>query len=218
MSETVAVIDYGSGNLRSMAKSLERAAAEAGLAARIAVTSEPEAVRVADRVVLPGVGAFGDCKRGIDAIEGLRAAIEEAGVARPRPFLGVCVGMQLMADLGLEHGRHEGFHWFRGEVRPIAVSDPALKIPHMGWNALELAAAGRKHPVLAGLADGDHAYFVHSFQMALSETAPLLATVTHGGPLTAVVGRGAVVGTQFHPEKSQRVGLRLLTNFLMWRP
>lgn len=213
---TIALIDYGSGNLRSAAKALERAAADSGIAAEIAVTADPEVVRRADRVVLPGVGAFGDCRRGLAAVPGMVAALEETVLRRGRPFLGICIGMQLMARTGLEHGRHEGLGWLDAEVVPLAPADPALKIPHMGWNELRLARPG--HPVLAGLEHGQHAYFVHSYHMVPADPAQVLATCDYGGPVAAVVGRDTLVGTQFHPEKSQAAGLRLIANFLSWRP
>jgi glutamine amidotransferase len=166
-------------------------------------------------VVLPGVGAFGDCRRGLDRLDGMMAALTEAVTTKGRPFLGICVGMQLMADAGLEHGRHPGFGWIAGEVREIAPDDPALKVPHMGWNALTFH---RPHPVLDGIADGTDVYFVHSYHLAVKDPGDRLATTDHGGAITAAVGRGNMVGTQFHPEKSQAAGLRLIGNFLRWRP
>ena len=212
---TVAVIDYGSGNLRSAAKALERAAAEAGLAIPIEVTSDPEAVARAERVVLPGVGAFADCRRGLEALPGMVEALEAAAIAGGRPFLGICVGMQLMATLGREHGRTPGFGWIAGEVVAVAPDDPTFKVPHMGWN--ELILDNPEHPLLAGLETGAHAYFVHSYHFAAAPAA-VLARVDYGGALTAAVGRDNLAGTQFHPEKSQATGLRLLTNFLKWTP
>ncbi len=211
----VTLIDYGSGNLRSAAKALERAAREAGVEADILVTDRPEAVVAADRVVLPGVGAFADCYHGIEAHSGLLEALQESAIRRARPLLGICVGMQLMATRGLEHGETAGFDWIPGEVVALQPDDPALKIPHMGWNALEVVS---DHPLLAGTAAGDQVYFVHSYHLKTANPAHLLARSEHGGPLTAVVGRDNLVGTQFHPEKSQAVGLRLLANFLGWRP
>ena len=212
----VAVVDYGSGNLRSAAKALERAAAETGIAATVAVTPDPDVVRRAGRIVLPGVGAFADCRRGLSAIAGMDEALEEAVIGAGRPFLGICVGMQLMATSGLEHGRHAGLGWVAGEVAAIAPADPRLKVPHMGWNELLVDAPG--HPVLAGLEDGAHLYFVHSYSFRPSDPATLLAEVDYGGRLSAAVGRDNLVGTQFHPEKSQAPGLRLLANFLRWQP
>ena len=207
---TVAIIDHGSGNLRSAAKAFQRQADEPVL-----VTGDPDKVAAADRIVLPGVGAFADCRRGIDRLDGMLEALTEAVVAKGRPFLGICIGMQLMADVGLEHGRHPGFGWIGGEVRAIAPADPVLKVPHMGWNALTIH---RPHPVLAGIPDGTDVYFVHSFHLAAKDAGEVLATVDHGGPITAVVGRDNMVGTQFHPEKSQAAGLRLIGNFLGWAP
>jgi len=215
---TVAIIDYGSGNLRSAAKAFERAAVDAGVATDVAVTGRAEDVRRADRIVLPGVGAFADCKAGLDALPGMVEALDEAVVRRGRPFLGICVGMQLMAERGLEHGVHPGLGWIRGEVRRIAPSNPALKIPHMGWNDLKLAKDGARHPVLDGLGAGTDVYFVHSYQLVCADDHDRLATVDYGGALTAAVGRDNLVGTQFHPEKSQAAGLRLIANFLRWAP
>lgn len=215
---SVVVVDYGSGNLRSAAKALERAARERGLDGAVAVSGEAEAVARAERVVLPGVGAFADCRAGLAALPGMLDALQEAVVARGRPFLGICVGMQLMAERGLEYGVHPGLGWIAGEVEALRPRDAALKIPHMGWNELAPSDAGATHPVLAGLTAGTHAYFVHSYHLRLAEPAQLLATADYGGPLAAVVGRDNLVGTQFHPEKSQAAGLRLLGNFLAWRP
>ena len=211
----VAIVDYGSGNLRSAAKAFERAAAESGISAEIAVTSAPEAVAAADRVVLPGVGAFADCRRGLAAVPGLEAALCEAVRARGRPFLGICVGMQLMAERGREFETTGGLGWLAGEVVALEPADPTLKIPHMGWNELSPL---RTHPLLAGLDAGAHAYFVHSYHFSLSNQADLVALTDYGGPITAVVGHGNLAGTQFHPEKSQTAGLRLIGNFLQWRP
>ena len=212
----VALIDYGSGNLRSAAKAFERASREAGLDAIVAVTCDPEQVRRADRVILPGVGAFADCKQGLDAVPGMVEALTETVIAKGRPFLGICVGMQLMAARGREHGDHAGLGWIEGDVVALTPADPALKVPHMGWNELEFPA--QPHALLAGLAPRSHAYFVHSYQFAAARPADVLATVDYGGPLTAVIGRDNLVGTQFHPEKSQATGLAVITNFLRWRP
>lgn len=212
---TVAVVDYGSGNLRSAAKALERAARERGTSEPVVVTAEAEVVAGADRVVLPGVGAFRDCRNGLAALPGMIEALEEAVRRRGRPFLGICVGMQLMAEWGLEHGTSDGLGWVPGEVRRIHPHDPALKIPHMGWNALGLVA---DHPILDDLPDGAHAYFVHSYAMVPVHTDHVLARVDYGGPVIAAVGHDNLVGTQFHPEKSQAVGLHILGNFLEWRP
>jgi imidazole glycerol-phosphate synthase subunit HisH len=215
---SVAIIDYGSGNLHSAAKAFERAAREEGLSEPITVTSDPEQVRRADRVVLPGVGAFADCRRGLDAVGGMVEALNDSVRARARPFLGICVGMQLMAERGREYEVIPGLGWIPGEVDRIAPSDPALKIPHMGWNTLN---AQRPHPLFDGIdvgPDGLHAYFVHSFHLKTAERSDLIAEADYGGPVTAVVGRDTMVGTQFHPEKSQRLGLRLIANFLKWKP
>ena len=210
-----AVIDYGSGNLRSAAKALERAGAASGGDERVIVTSRPEEVAAADRIVLPGQGAFADCRRGLAAVPGLEAAVGEAVVARGRPFFGICVGMQLMAERGREFEAVAGLGWIAGEVVAIEPADPALKIPHMGWNQLCLR---RAHPVFDGVGDGTHTYFVHSFHLAVGEPADLVATADYAQPLTAAVARDNMVGTQFHPEKSQAAGLRLIANFLRWRP
>jgi glutamine amidotransferase len=215
---TVAIVDYGSGNLHSAAKAFERAAREQALEESIVVTSDPDQVARADRVVLPGVGAVADCRRGLDAVSGMVEALETSVRARGRPFLGICVGMQLMAERGREYEVVEGLGWIPGEVDRITPSDPQLKIPHMGWNTLE---ARRPHPVLEGIAVGPqglHAYFVHSFHLNAAERSDLVAEADYGGPVTAIVGRDTMVGTQFHPEKSQRLGLRLIANFLKWKP
>jgi glutamine amidotransferase len=211
----VAIVDYGSGNLRSAAKAFERAAAENGVSARVEVTAEPEAIMRADRLVLPGVGAFADCRRGLGAVPGLEAALYETAIARARPFLGICVGMQLMADRGREFETVAGLGWIAGEVVAIEPRDRTLKIPHMGWNEIEPRAA---HPLLQGLAEGVHAYFVHSYHFRLADQADLVAATDYGGWLTAVIARDNLVGTQFHPEKSQEAGLRMIGNFLRWRP
>jgi imidazole glycerol-phosphate synthase subunit HisH len=215
---TVAVIDYGSGNLHSAAKALERASRESGANESILVTRDPEAVRKAERVVLPGVGAFADCKHGLEAVPGMIDAMTEAARKKARPFLGICVGMQLLAERGLEHGTTEGLGWIKGVVDRIAPSDASLKIPHMGWNTL---VSRRAHPLFDGIALGPaglHAYFVHSYHLAPAEKSDLVAATDYGGSITAVVGRDNIAGTQFHPEKSQRLGLALLANFLRWKP
>jgi glutamine amidotransferase len=215
---TVAIVDYGSGNLHSAAKAFERAAREQGLDQPIVVTRDPDAVVRADRVVLPGVGAFADCRRGLDAVTGMVDALNESVRVRGRPFLGICVGMQLMAERGREYEVVEGLGWIPGEVDRIAPSDPNLKIPHMGWNTLEERCP---HPLLDDIAVGPqglHAYFVHSFHLKPAVRSDLVAEADYGGPVTAVVGRDTMVGTQFHPEKSQRLGLRLIANFLKWKP
>ena len=212
---TIAVIDYGSGNLRSAAKACERAAADIGIGDSVVVTSRPEEILAADRVVLPGQGAFADCRRGVAAVPGLEEALCEAVIARGRPFLGICVGMQLMAERGLEFEIVDGFGWIAGEVVAIEPNDPTLKIPHMGWNELTPRS---DHPVLAGLPAGTHVYFVHGFELYPSDPANVLAETDYGGPIVAAVGRDNLIGTQFHPDKSQGAGLRLIGNFLRWRP
>ena len=213
---SVVIIDYGSGNLRSAAKAFEHAVAAAGLDLAVDVTARADDVESASHVVLPGVGAFADCKQGLEALPGMVDALERAVVQQARPFLGICVGMQLLATTGREHGEHAGLGWIPGEVVALEPADPSLKIPHMGWNELSLKGPG--HPVFEGIAAGSHAYFVHSYGYACADPAHVLATVEYGGAVTAVVGRDNMVGTQFHPEKSQATGLRLITNFLTWRP
>ena len=210
-----AIIDYGSGNLRSAAKAFERAAREIGGAHEIRVTADAAIVREAARIVLPGVGAFADCRRGLAAVPGMEEALAQAVIERGRPFLGICVGMQLMAERGLEFETVAGLGWIKGEVAALAPGDRALKIPHMGWNELEIRQA---HPLLEGIAPGAHAYFVHCYGFSCRDRADLLATVDYGGAIAAVVGRDNLLGTQFHPEKSQETGLRLIANFLRWRP
>lgn len=216
MTSVVAIIDYGSGNLRSAEKAMARAVNDGGLGARVIVTSDAEEVRRAERIVLPGVGAFADCMSGLRAVPGMVGALTEAVQQRGVPFLGICVGMQLMATRGLEHGTHEGLGWIEGDVVRLTPSDPALKIPHMGWNTLRVA---RPHPVLAHVQDNEaHAYFVHSFALAVAHDRDVVASTDYGGPFAAVVARDNMIGTQFHPEKSQAVGLQLLQNFARWRP
>jgi glutamine amidotransferase len=215
---SVAIVDYGSGNLHSAAKAFERAARESGHALPIVVTSRPDEVARAERVVLPGVGAFADCRRGLDAIPGMIDALNESVTKRGRPFFGICVGMQLMAERGREYEVTPGLGWIAGEVDKITPDDTNLKIPHMGWNTLN---ALRPHAVLDGLPlgpSGLHAYFVHSYELKTACRADLVAQADYGGPLTAVVGRDNIFGTQFHPEKSQRLGLALIANFLQWTP
>lgn len=219
MAETIAIIDYGSGNLKSAEKAFQRAASEARINADIVVTGNVDQVKKADRIVLPGVGAFGDCRAGVLALAGMDEVLKERVIKAGVPFLGICVGMQLMAGRGLEKGIHDGFGWIRGEVVQIKPDDPALKVPHMGWNNIEFKNAD--HPILAGLKDGpagQHAYFVHSYHFQVENAKDLLATTDYGGPITAMVGRNNMVGTQFHPEKSQAFGLRLIANFLRWKP
>jgi glutamine amidotransferase len=215
---SVAIVDYGSGNLHSAAKAFERAARECGHAEPIVVTHDPEVVARAERVVLPGVGAFADCRRGLDAVSGMVEALNTRVRAQGRPFLGICVGMQLMAERGREYEVTEGLGWIPGEVDRITPSDLGLKIPHMGWNTLN---AIRPHKLIEGIPVGPqglHAYFVHSYHLKTADRSSLVAEADYGGPVTAIVGRDTAVGTQFHPEKSQRLGLRLIANFLKWKP
>jgi len=214
----VAIIDYGSGNLRSATKAFERAAREAGVAAEIELTADAERVCTADRIVLPGVGAYADCRAGLDAVPGMVEAIDEVAVKQARPFLGICVGMQLMSERGLEKTVTDGFGWIAGDVKAIEPNDPALKVPQIGWNTLTLA---RPHPLFDGIPtgpDGLHAYFVHSYHLETKRPADVLALADYGGPVTAAVVRENRAGTQFHPEKSQRLGLALIANFLRWKP
>jgi len=215
---TVAIVDYGSGNLHSAAKAFERAARESAPDQTIVVTRDPDVVRCADRVVLPGVGAFADCRRGLEAIPGMIDALEEGVRRKGRPFFGICVGMQLMAERGREYEVTPGFGWVAGEVDKIAPNDASLKIPHMGWNTLNVL---KPHPLFEGISlgpQGLHAYFVHSYELKPKERGDLLAQADYGGPITAAIGRGNMVGTQFHPEKSQKLGLKLIANFLKWKP
>ncbi|HEY4193093.1 MAG TPA: imidazole glycerol phosphate synthase subunit HisH [Mesorhizobium sp.] len=214
----VAIIDYGSGNLRSVTKAFERAAGEAGIAAEIELTADAGRVRGADRIVLPGVGAYADCAAGLHAVEGMWEAIEEAAIAKGRPFLGICVGMQLMSHRGLEKAVTTGLGWIAGDVKEITPSDPALKIPQIGWNTVEVL---RDHPLFAGIPTGPgglHAYFVHSYHLDAQRPDEVLAVADYGGRVTAAVARDNLAGTQFHPEKSQALGLALIANFLRWKP
>lgn len=209
-----ALIDYGSGNIASAAKALSRAAAETS-GHEIIVTADPDMVRKSERIILPGVGAFADCMRGLGAVPGMIEALNESVIRSGKPILGICVGMQLMATAGREFGVHPGLNWIEGEVVPLSPADPALKIPHMGWNEIDLV---QNHPVFAGLDEDANAYFVHSFEMRPVTATHLLATTDYGGAVTAAIGRDNIVGTQFHPEKSQAVGLKILANFLNWTP
>jgi len=215
---SVAIVDYGSGNLHSAAKAFERASRGFENPENILVTRDPERVFRADRIVLPGVGAFADCRRGLDALDGMVEALVEAVRNKARPFFGICVGMQLMATRGREYVTTEGFGWVAGDVEKISPRDANLKIPHMGWNTLDLVG---EHPVLEHLAlgpKGSHAYFVHSYHLNATNQADVLARADYGGPVTAIVARDTAIGTQFHPEKSQRFGLALISNFLKWKP
>ena len=214
----VAIIDYGSGNLRSATKAFERAAREAGIAAQIDLTADAERVRTADRIVLPGVGAYADCAAGLHAVHGMWEAVEEVAIRKSRPFLGICVGMQLMSERGLEKTITTGFGWIAGDVKEIEPSDPSLKIPQIGWNTIHVK---HPHPLFDGIRTGDdglHAYFVHSYHLDATKPEQVLATADYGGPVTAAVGRDNLAGTQFHPEKSQELGLALIANFLRWKP
>lgn len=214
----VAIIDYGSGNLKSATKAFERAARETGIAAEIELTADAERVRAADRIVLPGVGAYADCRAGLDAVPGMVEAITEAAIDRARPFLGICVGLQLMSTRGLEKSVTQGFGWIAGDVVEMTPGDPALKIPQIGWNTIHVK---HSHPLFDGIRtgeDGLHAYFVHSYHLGATNDADVVAVADYGGAVTAVVARDNLAGTQFHPEKSQRLGLALITNFLRWKP
>jgi len=214
----ISIIDYGSGNLRSAQKAFERAAFESGINAEIQVTADPEIVEKSDRIVLPGVGAFRDCRDGVQAIDGMKEVLHEQVRINAKPFFGICVGMQLMAVRGLEGKETSGFGWVNGQVEKITVSDPGLKIPHMGWNTLDVS---NPHPLLNGIITGEnglHAYFVHSYHFNATDKADCVATTEYGGQVTALIARDNMVGTQFHPEKSQKLGLALISNFLTWAP
>jgi len=214
----VAIIDYGSGNLRSATKAFERAAREAGISAEIDLTADADRVRTADRIVLPGVGAYADCAAGLHAVEGMWEAVEDVAIRKARPFLGICVGMQLMSDRGLEKTITKGFGWISGDVKEIEPRDPLLKIPQIGWNTIHVK---HPHPLFDGISTGEsglHAYFVHSYHLDATDPDQVLAVTDYGGPVTAAVGRDNLAGTQFHPEKSQALGLALIANFLKWKP
>jgi glutamine amidotransferase len=213
----VAVIDYGSGNLRSAVKSFERAVREANLRAEVILTNHAEDVLHADRIVLPGVGAYADCRKGLGAVDGMVEVLNEVVIKKARPFFGICVGMQLMSDRGLEKTTTEGLGWISGDVTEIEIDDPDLKIPQMGWNTINLK---RDHALFEGIKTGDdgkHAYFVHSYHFKAVNSGDVLATTNYGGDVTAVIAKDNMVGTQFHPEKSQELGLSLITNFLKWQ-
>ncbi|ACK51476.1 imidazole glycerol phosphate synthase, glutamine amidotransferase subunit [Methylocella silvestris BL2] len=214
----IAIVDYGSGNLHSAHKAFERAAREAGITASIRVTPDPGEISRADQIVLPGVGAFADCRRGLDEISGMVEALNEAVLKKGRPFFGICVGMQLLATRGLEHGETAGLGWIEGEVDAMAPGDASLRIPHMGWNTLLPA---REHPALRDIPTGEnglHAYFVHSYEFRPAQAASVIASTDYGGKVAALIGRDNILGSQFHPEKSQSLGLALIANFLRWRP
>jgi glutamine amidotransferase len=211
----IAVVDYGAGNIRSAVRAFEHVAGQVGIAAKVEVVTTPEAILAADRIVLPGDGAFADCIGALRSRTAMEAALEEAVRKRGRPFFGICVGMQLLATRGLEYGEHAGLGWIAGDVERITPSDPRLKVPHMGWNELRL---NRPHPVTAGLPAGAHAYFIHSYHLVPKAHDAVLAEADHGGPIVAVVAQDNVFGTQFHPEKSQATGLKMIANFLQWAP
>jgi glutamine amidotransferase len=209
------IIDYGSGNLHSAHKAFERAARDNAIKGEIRVTANPEDVARADHIVLPGVGAFKDCRNGLYAVPGMRETLQEQVIQKGKPFLGICVGMQLMATRGLEHETTQGLGWVAGDVTPIAPNDPTLKIPHMGWNTLRFES---RHELLNNIDETAHAYFVHSYHMQCMLPEDVIATADYGGPVTAMVGYENMVGTQFHPEKSQALGLQFIANFLRWKP
>lgn len=223
MNQTIAIIDYGSGNLRSAAKAFAHVVAAEGLSARVIITNRADDVAAADRIVLPGQGAFGDCINGLRAVPGMIDALGDAVLNKGRPFFGICVGMQLLATRGLEHGVHEGLGWIPGDVVKMTPSDAHLKIPHMGWNNVRCTAAGKNHPVLQSITNnsdpaGPHFYFVHSFMVESKNPDMMLACADYGGPVNAIIGRDNIIGTQFHPEKSQDAGLALIGGFLHWKP
>lgn len=223
MSQTIAIIDYGSGNLRSAAKAFEHVIATENLPMNVIVTGKAADVAAADRIVLPGQGAFADCMHGLENVPGMVPALEDAVLDRGRPFFGICVGMQLLATRGLEYGTHAGLDWIAGDVVKMAPKDPALKIPHMGWNTVRATESGASHPVLRSITEsrdteGVHFYFVHSFMVESKNTDMMLATGDYGGPVNAIIGRDNIIGTQFHPEKSQEAGLNLIRDFLLWKP
>lgn len=224
MTVDVAIVDYGAGNLRSAEKAFRRMAELAAEPVTVSITSDADAVARASHIVLPGQGAYADCRAGLAAVPGMTEALTDAVQTRGQPFLGICVGMQLLADRGLEHGETAGLGWIPGDVAALSPADGGLKIPHMGWNNLtfhdtaEGGGSPGRHAVLSGLTDGDHAYFVHSYAYQCEDDADLLATCDYGGPVAAIVGRANMIGTQFHPEKSQQAGLKIIENFLAWRP
>lgn len=220
MTATTIIVDYGSGNLRSAAKAFERVANESGYSGTIKVTSDAADVAKAERIVLPGVGAFADCMSGLKAVPGMVEALARAVRHDRKPFLGICVGMQLLATRGIEHGTHAGLDWLPGEVKRLTPNAPDLKIPHMGWNELKVLPGPSQRPrrLLAGIANGAHAYFVHSYHFVPADPGAVAATTDYGGPVVAAVVQGNIAGTQFHPEKSQEAGLRLIANFLHWTP
>lgn len=216
---SIVIIDYGSGNLRSAEKAVERCLKDSGLDRTVTVTSCPDVVADADHIILPGVGAFQGCIDGLRALDGMVDCLEQVVIKKARPFLGICVGMQLMASAGHEHGIHKGLDWIKGIIKPLVIPEGEnLKVPHMGWNQIEITEPGKSHPLFEGIKDGDHVYFVHSYQFEIHDQDHILARTDYGCSLPAMVGRDNIIGTQFHPEKSQRVGLQLLGNFLKWQP
>jgi len=213
---TIAIVDYGSGNLRSAEKAFQRTIADAGLNAAVTVTSKADKVAAASHIVLPGVGAFGDCRRGLDAVDGMVDALNDAVIKRGQPFFGICVGMQLMATMGREHGDHAGLNWIPGQVVPLGPLDSTLKIPHMGWNTLQFSS--KPHVLLQDIPVNSDVYFVHSYIFDCDNPNDVIATTNYGRDFAAIVGHQNMVGTQFHPEKSQKTGLHLIKNFIEWRP
>ncbi|MFC3714374.1 imidazole glycerol phosphate synthase subunit HisH [Sphingoaurantiacus capsulatus] len=218
MAERLAIVDYGAGNLRSVAKALETVARDMGRELQVIVTASADTIAAADRIVLPGVGAFGQCAAALRALPGMEAALERRVIEEGTPFLGVCVGMQLLARRGSEHGSHRGLGWIPGEVVRLAPSDLLLKVPHMAWSPVRLTAEGAAHPALSKLDDGGQAYFVHSYHFVPADGTQLLGTCDYGGEVAAIIGGGNILGVQFHPEKSQAYGLAFLRHFLEWRP
>ncbi len=212
----IAIIDYGSGNLKSVAKAFDRCVRDEGLSLDVELVCDPEKVRRSSHIVLPGVGAFADCKAGLTALDGMVDVLAEVVQSDARPFMGICVGMQLMAEFGYEHGEHTGLGWLEGVVKPLEPIKNSIKIPHMGWNELDIING--HHPLFAGLKNKQHVYFVHSYHMICNNSDDLMAKTDYGGSISAIVGRDNMVGTQFHPEKSQRVGLKLISNFIKWKP
>jgi glutamine amidotransferase len=223
MTEKIVIIDYGSGNLRSALKSVEAVIAAEGLDAVALVSARADDIAAADRIILPGQGAFGDCMAGLSSIDGMIGALNDSVIRRGVPFFGICVGMQLLATRGHEHGVHEGLNWIAGDVVKMVPSDPSLKIPHMGWNDVTLTDAGKTHPALRRVMENSgeslpHFYFVHSFVFDCKDSVSILGRAEYGGVVPAIIGRDNIIGTQFHPEKSQQAGLDLIAGFLSWKP
>ena len=213
---SIAIIDYGSGNLKSVAKAFDRCVRDEGLSLDVELVCDPEKVRRSSQIVLPGVGAFADCKAGLTALDGMIDVLAEVVQSDARPFMGICVGMQLMAEFGYEHGKHTGLGWLEGVVKTLEPINNSIKIPHMGWNELDIING--HHPLFAGFKNKQHVYFVHSYHMICNNSDDVMAKTDYGGSISAIVGRDNMVGTQFHPEKSQRVGLKLISNFIKWKP